>query len=691
MHPDRTTTAPGLSHFCFRAGPYAVAIQSAEGAPYSPYGIALWRPEQFVRKEATWLFHPENGLAGTMLSLLVGDERYRPEHGSTAISWEDRTDPTSGVLIEWTAGPVVVRERLFPDIGGNGLQREVLLTSSVEHEIDCTLIATLTPNPLRYLGLPSVRGDSPGHLLIESWQEGRDPVLTQSVLSATDGSQLEVETFERFHLVRCSLKRTGPALVNLTYSATPASAPQRRQLTSPFAEGERGGGRLEEDIVELVGRSLAGIDCMVSEDGRFDASVWQYGYEWGQDAALVAEGLCYAGATTLAKKILGNLLRRLTDEDGRIAESSRFRGGDLAELNANGAVLQIITSYLLFTDDLEFLREHQDAIVSIGTLVVAVLEGSDSDLIHGRRDLWERLPWMGVEYGADIATNAHVARGLRDGAYLLERLGEDERAQLWREKSSALQSALMDEERGLIDDGRFVHRRLHNGALSREMRATGRYHDERYRAYLPAPSSELRAHVSDPDSVAALPILLGLADPESAVAIKTMRHLHEHLWDRVGGGYYRSPPASDPDSPGPWAFVTAWMAEAELRAGLDGQARQSTLWLHEQSGEAGSFMEYYGPRASPPFPPIGLIVWGWGQYLLLAMRGWCGLEVTPERLTVTPRMEQFTLSLTVSGFPLLIEVTGRTRAQQSGTEIDISNGTATLTLPLPGPTRLTFE
>ena len=691
MHPDRTTTAPGLSHFCFRAGPYAVAIQSAEGAPYSPYGIALWRPEQFVRKEATWLFHPENGLAGTMLSLLVGEERYSPEHSSTAISWEDRTDPSSGVLIAWTAGPVIVRERLFPDSKGNGLRREVLLTSSVEHQIDCTLIATLTPNPLTFHGLPSVRGDSPGHLQIELWQESRNPVLTQSVQSATNGSQLRVETFERFHFVRCTLDRRDPTQITLSYSATPASTPQRTELTSPFAEGERGGGSLEDDVVELVGRSLAGIDCMVSEDGRFDASVWQYGYEWGQDAALVAEGLCYAGATTLAKKSLGNLLTRLTDEDGRIAESSRFRGGELAELNANGAVLQSVTSYLLFTDEVEFLREHQDAIVSIGNLVIAALEGSDSDLIQGRRDLWERLPWMGVEDGADIATNAHVARGLRDGAYLLERLGEKESAQLWREKSSALHSAMMNEERGLIEDGRFVHRRLHDGTLSREMRASGRYHDERYRAYLPAPSSELKAHVSDPDSVAALPMLLGLADPESPLAIKTMRHLHEHLWDRVNGGYYRSPPASDPDSPGPWAFVTAWMAEAELRAGLDEHARQSTAWLHEHAGKAGSFMEYYGPRASPPFPPIGLIVWGWGQYLLLAMRGWCGIEVTPETLTVTPRMDQFTVSLTVSGYPLLIEVTGGTRAHLNGSDIDISNGTATLSLPLPGPTRLKFE
>ena len=70
-----------------------------------------------------------------------------------------------------------------------------------------------------------------------------------------------------------------------------------------------------------------GLRAAVADDGRFDASIWQYGYEWSGDASNVAEALVYSGQFEVARSVLENILTRLTIPEGMAMESSRFRGG----------------------------------------------------------------------------------------------------------------------------------------------------------------------------------------------------------------------------------------------------------------------------------------------------------------------------------------------------------------------------
>ena len=215
------------------------------------------------------------------------------------------------------------------------------------------------------------------------------------------------------------------------------------------------------------------------------------------------------------------------------------------------------------------------------------------------------------------------------------------------------------------------------------MRSEAGYDDQRYAPYVPTTVDDPTPRPCDPDSVSALPILCNLVDPTSALARKTLDHLHEHLWNPTGiGGYARSPLASDPDSPGPWPFVTAWMAEAELKAGLTERAQQTTEWLLKMAGEGGSWFEYYGERRTPPYPPVGVIVWGWAQYILLAVRGWMGIEVLSDRLRIAPRLVPYRHRFWVGERYVDIDVTGGERGRIDGVPVELVNGGVEIPVPL---------
>lgn len=684
MHPDCTTYADTLDYFVLRAGPFAVAVQRSLSPSASPYGLLLWRPERFVRKESTWLFHPEGGLGGTMASIEFLGVRYAPAHGGTTIRWEDRSDPGSPLLIEWSAGPLQVTESLSAHPNKCGLRRVIEVTSAgvFESESQATLILPVVPNPLLFPGLPISDSSSSHTFLLKEW--GQAKVSLFIVGDSGSESETSLTTFERFFQLNGEISSGKTLRLQVDYLAD--GPPRDSRVRGKSGVGVEGS-PLAREIEEMIARSIGGLDSLVADDGRFDASVWQYGYEWGQDAAIVAEGLCYAGEIGVARDILDNLLGRLTRDDGRIAESSRFRGGDLAELNANGALLSSLFIYYQTSADVDLPRRFRKKIERIGSLLLEAIEEGPTSLITGRRDLWERLPWMGVEEGADVATNAFAVRGLFDGATILGALGDHDRAREWTAQALKLQGEMFPGT--FIDDGRIIHRRLSSGKVSRTMTPTTMYDDSRYLPYIPH-SVDQAPRPSDPDSVAALPVLLDLVAGDSPEASRTVTHLRSEIRDAERGGYLRSPLLSDPDSPGPWSFVTAWMAEAEIRTGLFAEARETTGWLHDRAGGGGTWMEYYGPRTSPPYPPIGIILWGWGQYLLLAIRGWYGIHITESEVRVSPKIYPYRTELTLSGHQFLIEARGEERARLNGVEIALDNGTATIAIPLAGPAILEF-
>lgn len=701
MHPDAQTNAAGTEYFVFRAGPYCATIQLSRNPACSPYGVLLALPGDLTRKEGTHLFHPELGLSRTMATVTIDGVRYRPDHDTVEIEWES-TDPSEPIVgIRWRAGSLSVHERLFPFRYDSGvlpisrsapedfipaLLREVTLTyeGTPEDRLTGTVSIEfgLYPNPYRFHSLPTF-----------------DPTAERFIAEGmSDSIAVEVDRparfFERFITVEDRSDAMIGTPVTLSYSAPMHLTRNPASPTLFLPTPTDTDGSFTSRLLRGLATSLTGLRGAVSaEEGAFDASIWQYGYEWAQDAGIVASAAVYAGDTETAKGVLGNILTRLSDDDGNLMESSRFRDGELSELNANGAVLGAVRDYAVFTGDTVFVRHHWNRIAAIGERVADPDARHSSGLLAGTRDLWERLPWMGLEPGFDTATNAFCADGLAGAATVAEMIGEAETAQRWAEAAEEIHTALMtDLTFSCIEEGRIIHRRLTDGNVQRTMIARAGYHDPRYAPYAPTVVSETEQRPCDPDSVSAIPILLNMIEPDSNVTRATLDYLHHDLWNQTGiGGYLRSPLRSDPDSPGPWPFVTAWMAEAELKAGMIDRAQETTEWMLKVAGSGGSWFEYYGERATPPFPPIGIIVWGWAQFMLLVIRGWMGIELRRSSLRIAPKTVGFRRRFRVADCSVELTVTGNRNATVNDKPAELVDGAMHLPLPLKSNYRISFH
>lgn len=719
MHPDARTNAPDTDYFFLGEGNIAAAIQWSRNGETAPYGLLLWRSGTFPRKESTLLFQPEFGLDRTMLTVTAEGVRYRPKREEVRVWWASTDVEKPAAAVEWKAGEVTVRELFFPfllpferDRAHNGpndegqtlfhLVRQVFLsrTESATDAADVSVELAFYPNP--YV-LPPYPAAETGHRLVAA---GGGMVCR--VCPAAE--ETEARVFERFITVHRNLlpaasdvpetdtagNATVPPVTFLYLIADNGTAAVPHHIPTPKTNRKE----CEPDSGDFTGRLLRqfdvariGLHAAVSPQGAFDASIWQYGYEWGQDAAMCASAAVYAGDFELARRLLERILTALSNDEGSIAESSRFRDGDPAELNANGAVLTALRDYAALDRDTSLIERYWERIAAIAELPLRDDYLHESGLIAGRRDLWERLPWTGVRTGFDTAANTFCAEGLKAAAELAAMIGRKEEEGRWREAGETMEAALTGHNRfSCIEEGRIIARRLTDGSVQTEMIAEEGYHDERYAPYVPVAAADPTPRPCEPDSVAALPILYGIVDPASDVARATLDHLRTHLWDTTGiGGYARSPLASDPDSPGPWPFVTAWMAEAELRAGLTERAKETTEWLLDAAGAGGSWFEYYGERKSPPFPPVGVIVWGWGQYLLLAARGWMGIEFNAERLRIAPRITGFRHTLRTAAHAIRIEVNGLARATTDGIPTELRNGGIELPLPLTADRTVVFS
>src|SRR3954469_24622978 len=75
-------------YFFLGDGRMMVAIQWSRNPSASPYGIILCDPERMSRKNGSLLFHPELGLARTMLTVIVDGVRYTPSHETVQAAWD---------------------------------------------------------------------------------------------------------------------------------------------------------------------------------------------------------------------------------------------------------------------------------------------------------------------------------------------------------------------------------------------------------------------------------------------------------------------------------------------------------------------------------------------------------------------------------------------------------------------------
>jgi hypothetical protein len=664
---DARTNAPETDYFILGDGSVMIAVQWSRSSEMSPYGLLISEPQRMTRKNGTLLFHPESGLERTMLTVVVGATRYRPRHEDVTVAWDISC---RCVVVRWHAGEVAITERFQVQSSSGNVVRDILVDNP--QSLAVTLELPFYPNPLLF----DTFGIHPGATMFAS---GSASMMLYSIPAG--------RAFERFLQVDARPFGSGIAATFLYSLEVPHSGPPAasddlrpaRDHDSNDDEQNREARRLED----LYTISRIGLRGAVSQSGRFDASIWQYGMEWGMDAAMVATAAADSGMFTLARAILVRLLRKLTSDEGAIVEASRFRGGAMSELNANGATLDALWHYWRWSGDDTLIHTHWGTIATIADYPLRSEYWHRSGMLASGRDFWERMPWMGVAPGLELGHQVFCSIGLERAAEIATAFGHYEEAGRWSEPSERIRKGMIeDPEWAHVDDGAFIRRRLLDGSVERTLEPTLDGIDRLYAPYLPEridPPASPR--LCEPDITEALPIVHGMVDPKGALARKTLENLRA-LWNPTGiGGYARYNIASDPDSPGPWPFATAIVAAAEIEGGLVERGLETTAWLADRAGAGGSWLEYYGER-HPPYPPVGIIVWGWAQYMLLYTRHLLGITITVGHIRIAPRVSGIEHVIRHGSRSIRLSTRGLEHATIDGRPAEMIDGGVVIMLPL---------
>lgn len=638
LHPDFETYLPNTQYFFLGNGKIQCAIQWSDDDGCTPLGLLLSDPEHFSRKWSTLLFHPEYGLERTQLTLIHNGSRCKPQREDLRVAWDvDSIEPV--VVATWRADDLTVRETfrcpgdeaiLVRDIEIDGVHGEV--------QIEVALYATNA---------------------LFSWF-----TINENYLEATGYTTCRVwtsdhaEENERF-LTITSRAVQGKAATSFYYELDPPQVhPNHRRENALVREQHywlntaqveyRGMDPIGSEIARLFKISSAGLRAAVAKSGKFDASIWQYNFEWSGDASMVAEALLYAGHADIARSVLENILMRLTNDEGMAAESSRFRGGQHAELNNNGEILKANHTYYCWTGDDSLIREHYQRLKAVAEYLLRP-EYTDpkNHLLRASRDIWERMESMGILPGYDVSHQTFGILGLDAASRIAEIVGDDASATRWRDAAERLRETFLhDKTYSFIDNDRIIKRRLLDGSVQYEIRMNHDAADEDFfRKFVPPgmPLSSEGHALWEPDASEVFPICFGLIEGKSDVARHTLEVL-EMLWSQHwdGGGYGRYNVLSEPDSPGPWPFATGYMAAAYLEAGNVPMALRAIEWLAHRAKHGGSWFEFYGYRPTPPLPPTGIIVWGWAQFVTLVVKHILAAQVINGRLELAPRIDGFT-------------------------------------------------
>jgi hypothetical protein len=248
-------------------------------------------------------------------------------------------------------------------------------------------------------------------------------------------------------------------------------------------------------------------------------------------------------------------------------------------------------------------------------------------MVHNRREFFERT----LDDGYELAYQTYVVQGLRDAADMAEPLHAQDRAERWRaEADRTLRAMLSHPTRALVEDGRLIKRRGTDGRRVKEVPGGGE---------ADSPGKTEQIHLAEPDTTAALPIALGLVDPRSPLARKTLDELEE-LWNArwSGGGYERYHSSGQGDQPGAWPMMSCLVMRAQHDAGLWDRSRRTLDWLHGvQGGRTGAWFEEIPSIRSTAFTS-GIVPWASGDVTLFVVRHVLGVRFEGDRLTLKPAL-----------------------------------------------------
>ncbi len=576
---------PGREYFFLRSGMLKMVLQADKSGIAPAFTCMLFdaeKPDQTARKVNALNYIPGTNFSRSALKVILGNIEFSPLGHNSGAKWVKRNG-TPAVELKWWAGGVQVTET-FSVAGKPGIfSRHISLTN-----------ADLA---------------------------GNDTIRISGTDGNADSGPIPIKHGETISLNR---EISWPGFGQ---SVSQGQLPDRLSSVSTS----------DSLVYSLYRNASFALPGMVAENGRMDAGVFEYGNQWVRDGSNVAMGLIYSGSFESARGVLLYILSDLVSDEGTTVVAGGFDEPDREEFDQMGVLMNCMKLYVDWTGDKSLVTLYQKKILKLIERPLNPAFRDSTGMVHNRREFWERT----FNDAYELAYQTYMIQGLRDAADLSGILGVPEKAAYWRKTADQfLKATLTHPSLSLVHDGALIKRRNINGEIA-DLTA-GR--ETSYKNDAPVPTEYY--HRLNPDATYALPVLLGIIDPRSSLAIKSLDKL-ESIWNARWnvGGYERYHSSSQLDQPGPWTFGTAFIARAQHDAGLLDRSRRSLQWLHDiQGGNAGAWFEEI-PLNRSQIAWCGIVPWTSAEVTSFVVRHWLGVRVSGEFLIIRPNIYPNTKSV----------------------------------------------
>ncbi len=366
----------------------------------------------------------------------------------------------------------------------------------------------------------------------------------------------------------------------------------------------------------------------VSDAGRMDAGMFEYGGQWVRDASHTALGMIHIGEFEIARAMLNHMLKNMINDEGTTMIYGNFEKPDFEQLDQMGEFMHVMKSYLDWTGDASLLSENKEKIRAMVQRPLNPVFRDETGMVHNRRECWERV----FDDAYELFYQAWVITGLRDAADVAKYIDAQSSAEGWRKAADEIAKAMLyHPTMKLTENGQLIKRRNRTGEVVNRVQFNCRMAPG-------APAAVESHHNLMPDASMSIPISLGVVDPASELSRNTLDDL-EKLWNRRWsfGGYERYNPSTQIDQPGPWTFATTFIMRAQHEAGLLDRSRRSLEWLSMYGGHSGVWLEEI-PILKHQESMAGALPWTTAEVSYFMIHHMLGVKFSGENMTIRPRL-----------------------------------------------------
>jgi len=621
----------GREYYVLRSGRAKMIIQADKvslGPAFSYMLFDAQNTSQTSRKKKAFNYNEDKGFYSSALEVKMKDFSFTALGQNTTTRWITE-EGIPCVEATWWASGIKVREVIMP-VSDGIFKRTITLESAdlvaadtVDVKASVSEPATIAKNNVLVVEKKeasvslTVKGEYPVHVSPSKENLDIGPLVFMP------GGKKVIETYLIVDIPGAS----GKIQVEKASSIENIIPDEKKRASVKWENSNTiaTGDSIVDHMYDACRFILPGY---ISDEGKMDAGIFEYGNQWVRDASNTALGVIHAGEFELARDVLNHILETMITDNGTTMIADEFANPDREQFDQMGELVHALKCYVDWTGDASLVSEYKEKIVAMIERPLSPVFRDSTGMVHNRREFWERT----FDDGYELAYQTWMIQGLRDAADLSEYLGTEQKSAYWRKEADRIQkSMLTDPEFALVDNGHLIKRRNVTGFIADTIHFKGWVKG--------APASVESCSRLMPDATMALPIAMDLVDPKSDLSENTLSEL-EKLWNRRWsmGGYDRYNTSSQGDQPGPWTFATAFIMRAQHEAGQLDKSRRSLEWLFNNAGgQTGAWLEEI-PVIKNWECCSGLIPWTTAEVSYFVIHHLFGIKFTGTQMVIKPAL-----------------------------------------------------